>query len=144
MKPNQRIQQGDQVSVTHDSATVVKISEPRHRDLAVIVGEIRERAERCETFHPEIGYGAEIIALVDEWDKAHVNAMFTASIKANPSLAVAKLLVALKQTTATLQELVVGETCDHSVNICFCGVFRDIEDAQEIIKATESLKAVKP
>lgn len=48
-----------------------------------------------------------------------------------------ELLEALKETKAELLTLTKGESCDHSVGICWCSTFRSLEFAEAAIAKAE-------
>ena len=44
------------------------------------------------------------------------------------------ILIALRDVTRELYHMSEGESCDHSVGICFCETFRAIEVAHDILR----------
>lgn len=53
------------------------------------------------------------------------------------------ILVALREVTAELDLLARGESCDHSVGICWCPTFRALAKAKDIL-AKNGLELHKP
>lgn len=56
------------------------------------------------------------------------------SRRQNSIIRLAESLAILK---ADLEEFVKDETCDHAVNICFCGIYRDLQLAEEALTKAE-------
>lgn len=52
----------------------------------------------------------------------------------NPEATIPALVAALDQSLVSLAALTDGETCDHAVGICWCGIHQEMADAREVLK----------
>ena len=52
---------------------------------------------------------------------------------------VKKLRESVSGLSQLIKELIEGEACDHSVGICYCHHYARLDEAEEILKATDGL-----